>query len=430
MKRAHPPVPTISPKQRFALAFLLTGLTVYVRAAQVQCSVVETGSRTVVPFATFRLYHDHLVMAERETDTTGVFSTGDLPPGSYTVEVSKASFVAATLQLVVGKTPRSCVIQIDRTASISGTVFDQQGTPLTGAAVFALAKPPGQSVREPIINYADGHVATVDGSGHYRLFGLVPGEYAVGLAYGASTFSVGSSGRSETEEGLGSGVLYFPSQNNGQRQWIKLASSEEYQRADFDVPTTVQHDVEGTIEMGTSGRPETCWLALTSSTQPALATAVTQSGLDGKFKFSRLPEGSYSLLVSGPVSSRGPRGAELEKDRYFSRAEIDVAANVRDVSIKLVKAKEATFVLRTSDDYGSCPKQITVLLNSLEDWATDLHETIRLYANRPILIGGLAPTRYSLTVEALSEPKCHVKYPAFVDASSVSGPIVLDLIRQ
>jgi len=124
------------------------------------------------------------------TDAQGRFEIKELPAGRYTMTASKGGFVAlqygqrrpsesgTPIELGDGQTIDKLSIALPRGSVLGGRITDEFGEPVANASVTALRyvyaagtrrmAPAGQNARD-----------TTDDQGHFRLFGLPPGEYYV-----------------------------------------------------------------------------------------------------------------------------------------------------------------------------------------------------------------------------------------------------------
>lgn len=119
------------------------------------------------------------------TDDRGRFTISALPAGSYAITATKAAYVTAAYGATrVGGAGTPVVLatgqELDVTLSLSrggviaGTIRDEHGAAMAGAAVVAVnleTVVPGSSIAPP--------VTWTDDRGGFRLYGLAPGDYAV-----------------------------------------------------------------------------------------------------------------------------------------------------------------------------------------------------------------------------------------------------------
>src|ERR1051325_6854011 len=121
------------------------------------------------------------------TDDQGVYDLSELPAGRYTLNVSKAGFVALSygqrrplqagtpLQLLDGQQLKGVDFRLPRGSVVAGRISDEDGEPM-----------PGVTVRVMRYQYLQGDrrlmpagAGQTDDKGQYRVWGLMPGEYYV-----------------------------------------------------------------------------------------------------------------------------------------------------------------------------------------------------------------------------------------------------------
>lgn len=145
------------------------------------------------------------------TDDNGVFELTDLPPGRYTLSVSKTGFVGLTygqrrplqagtpLQLADGQQLEGIEFRLPRGSVIAGHVFDELGDPMPGVSIRALRYQYAQGERQLVP--AGG--ATTDDQGAFRMWGLNPGEYYLNAVAQNFNFGRGARGAPAGRGGVG-----------------------------------------------------------------------------------------------------------------------------------------------------------------------------------------------------------------------------------
>jgi hypothetical protein len=122
-------------------------------------------------------------------DAAGRFEFSNLPPGRYRLIAEPGPAAARYLTaeypdsasepplLVVDDRPfDEITIPLPRAAVITGRVVNERGESLTGAVVSAIGVLPGNRIRRHI---GLPPIARTDDTGHFRIFGLSPGEYVL-----------------------------------------------------------------------------------------------------------------------------------------------------------------------------------------------------------------------------------------------------------
>src|SRR5579862_434226 len=297
------------------------------------------------------------------SDAQGRFAFVDLPAGSYSIKAEKTGYLSSgfgesrpdgddqQLPLVYGQHITDVVIRLWKLCSISGTVSDDSGEPIVGAAVKAFAVRAGYGGS---VAWATS-MARTDDRGTYRLWRLRPDyRYFVGIvpeqvSYpqlpgepgpGASANQDDRSSAMKEEVGMvarrdgveavtmgnlrllsdtlvtpqmaGSAVrVYEPSfvptgaETTGV-QPIKMAPCEEISGIDFRLHAVPTRRISGVV-VGPSQQVSSVAVRLIRSGTAAdridLETALTFTDPTGAFVFPAVPEGSYELrLLELPVS--------------------------------------------------------------------------------------------------------------------------------
>jgi hypothetical protein len=406
---------------------ILCVLVQFASAATIRGRIVEDHSGSPVASAGVRIVKVGVrgLQADLETDADGRFDAPELTEGDYRIDISKPNFLNASVRLRLSADETSTNLRLIRCGVITGHVSDGQGQPARFAIVWAMQKPTGGA---PLLaDSRTGHHSTVDARGNYRIHNLPPGEYAVVVSYGASTFAVGSSGSASTAPGLGSGFLFYP--DNRRPQFLNIPSGEELRNLDFAIQTSGLHVVSGKVEATTKDK---FWLALSRLDQPALAAAVTQSGDEGGFRFNGIPDGSYQLFVSKTDGSRGPEGGYLHAEPLFARSRVDVLSqDVVDIAVRPEQGRSATFLMRLGESSASkeaCPTTAQIVVKSLEDWAVRLERRAPLSLEKAAPMSTLAPAKYVVSVTGLGDT-CYAITNPILDLSGAAdaGPIVVTI---
>ena len=123
-------------------------------------------------------------------DAAGRFELSDLPPGRYRLTVTPgpaaARFLSAEYPDPASEPPLvvsadrlidGITIPLPRAAVITGRVVNERGEPLSGIVVSAIGVLPGNRIRRPQAGLVP--LARTDDNGHFRIFGLPPGDYVL-----------------------------------------------------------------------------------------------------------------------------------------------------------------------------------------------------------------------------------------------------------
>ena len=129
-------------------------------------------------------------MPSGSVDAAGRFELPNLPPGRYRLTVTPGPAAARFLTaeypdpaseppLVVSgnRSIDEITIPLPRAAVITGRVVNERGEPLSGIIVSAIGVLPAIRIRRPQAGLVP--LARTDDHGHFRIFGLPPGDYVL-----------------------------------------------------------------------------------------------------------------------------------------------------------------------------------------------------------------------------------------------------------
>ena len=292
------------------------------------------------------------------TDGAGAFSFTNLPTGRYLVEASKAGYVRAAygarrhdrpgtpITLTDAQKKQVLSLRMARGSVITGRIVDEFGQPAQGARVRAqltrVVNGERTLVEVPIAGAMFGEAA--DDRGVYRLYGLPAGDYLVSATprnsgigdirrMSESEIRAAEQAIKEPQSPLepdeppvmvGYTAVFFPGVlSASQASVITLRSGEERHGVDFAVQFVRTATVEGTVVAPGSLRPESVELLMLPKQAglpglggPAvfLAGSARRVGPDGKFTFTGVAPGSYTLSARMNAQEGTPLWANANVD--------------------------------------------------------------------------------------------------------------------
>ena len=289
------------------------------------------------------------------TDQQGRFEFKELPAGRYTMTASKGGFVSlqygqrrptesgTPIELGDGQTMEKIAIALPRGSVLGGRITDEFGEPVANASVSAWRyayqggarrmMPAGQNARD-----------TTDDQGHYRLFGLPPGDYYVS----ATLRSGGPEVTDPMGELSGYAATYFPGTSNvAEATRVTLAVSQENTGISFGLIATRLVRVSGQVIMS-DGAPATSGMVVlvptNTSGRPGIAMQQGGAGnrIDqtGAFRLTNVATGRYQVQARAG-------------GREFELARLDLSVGTDDVDgLTLVTAPGSTLTGSVVSDTG------------------------------------------------------------------------------
>lgn len=232
------------------------------------------------------------------TDENGEFLLTNVPDGEITLSAIHPDYVSATSETVTakpGQTTTGVTIEMSPGGTIEGIVLDRNGSPMAGETVM---------VFNTGFDYSSN--ATSDDVGEFRISGLAPDSYYVGL------------------------------QNEGQQGWIDQSTAE-----------IVTITGEETVYVEIGGIPDGATIigrVLDNGSPLAEAQVMCMGPLrmfspvatdeDGGFRFEGLKPGEYTLFVMGYEGL-------MRVVRITNQPEVNVEINIIDGTIRGTITNEA-----------------------------------------------------------------------------------------
>lgn len=291
------------------------------------------------------------------TDAQGRFEVKQLPAGRYTINASKAGFVTlqygqrrpsesgTPIELGDGQALDKLTIALPRGSVLGGRITDEFGEPVANASVIAMRYSYAGGGRRLTAAPGSNSRDTTDDQGHYRLFGLPPGEYFV-----SATLRSGPEAADPTGEVSGYAATYFPGTPNlNEAARVTLAVSQENTAVSFGLIATRLVRVSGQV-LTSSGEPSAGGnvLLLPGGTATGRGIQLQQGGGGGRidrtgaFTIANVAPGRYQVQARS-----GGRGGDGEL------AKMDLVVGAEDVSgVTLVTAPGAVVTGLVVSDTG------------------------------------------------------------------------------
>jgi hypothetical protein len=259
------------------------------------------------------------------TDAQGRFEIRELAAGRYTMTASKGGFVTlqygqrrpgesgTPLELADGQVLDKLLIGLPRGSVIGGRVTDEFGEPVANAVVTALQYAYRGGARRIV---PAGARDTTDDQGHYRLFGLPPGDYFVSA--NLRTGEVTDPG----DEAFGFAPTYFPgTPSPAEAGRVRVELAQENNSVSFGLIATRLVRVSGQVISSMGGPPPGGTVVLRPPGNARGVAGFMEGGgaridATGAFRIANVAPGRYQL-----EARTGARGSG-----EFGRLDITVGA--------------------------------------------------------------------------------------------------------
>jgi hypothetical protein len=289
------------------------------------------------------------------TDPQGKFEIKELAAGRYTVSASKAGYVTmqfgqrradqagggTILDVLDKQIVEKIQFALPRGAVITGRVLDEFGEPIAGANVSASRYRFLGGTRRMTPSGTDN----TDDQGHFRIYGLPPGDYFVSgtLRSQAAMMFVPAMSSTETE---GYAPSYYPGTPNlAEAQRVAVKGGQELTGINFALTATRLARIRGRVT-SPSGEPAAGVMVMMNAADPTNAMPFMIAGNaqtrgDGTFQLSGVAPGTYTITTRAMLN---PMSSEAGQLRVTVGAE-----DIDNVLITMSAGAIARGVVRTDD---------------------------------------------------------------------------------
>ena len=364
----------------------------------------------------------------------GSFVVAGLPAGRYTVSASKPGWIRGSfgavkpgrsgvaIALVAAQRVNDVLVRMARGGVVTGTVTDENGRPLPGVAVRLMQYRIQEGVR--ILNpLAAADSDLTDDRGEYRMFGLLPGEYAVAAI-------PPDAGTPPTRSPSGGTVAYVPVYYPGttvaaDARTISVSSGGEISGVNLRMQFVRTARIEGSITGGDAIAPQDIQITLTPfTTAPAFpgdgGAAALSTSLrliaaprpDRTFSYVGVAPGRYTLLaraVERPPATPGASYASVIRGVTTMWAMAEIAVDGSDLPGVILALQPPMTISgrvrleRTAAPAGAPPIDLTrvrVILSPAaarpDVLAMAIAPATNAKANGEFTLSGVMPGRYRI----------------------------------
>lgn len=303
------------------------------------------------------------------TTLDGAFSLDKVPPGTYWVVAQLAGYLSPLSQLspmerakagddalkAVQSTAEKIVVQpnqsarvdirIERGASISGIVRYDDGSPAPGVNPMLMKLDKDGKWKD--LGVVSTLPANTDDHGRYRIYGLLPGKYAVKATLPTIQAASGLGAMPSVTSSMGDMLLVYSGGAFHKKdvKSIEVGPGEEVDGVDVIFPIDNLHTIAGTVVAKSDQHPVNAgWASLedVDTKEQVRGTTIEQ---DGSFHLNYILDGQYILKVDGaadteksPDAASGGIFAQLAHGKTlksYGSAELPIAVKSDSTSLLL-----------------------------------------------------------------------------------------------
>jgi len=275
-------------------------------------TAADTGAPVKRALITLRPNSRPLEPVTVTADAQGVYEAKNLEPGTYMASCSKTGYVTTsykakragqegeTLILSDDGVMKDVDFQLPRGAAIAGTISDEDGEPVSGVSVQAMAKVFNQGKAK----LESRTSAKTDDRGNYRLYDLPPGRYYV-QAGGKSIMDMAMSMTQGSAPPAPYSIVIYPSATRtNDAQAITLQAGAEVAGINMQMRGDYTYKVSGKIMDMRSAKPMAGAVVMVSGEDMMQSMGTpTQTRPDGTFHLAPLAPGHYQMMIVDPANA-------------------------------------------------------------------------------------------------------------------------------
>jgi hypothetical protein len=413
-------------------------------AADLSGLVTAEHDGSPVVAAAITLRSEGKVVAELETDSSGIFKAAKLPAAEYVVSIAKASYTAAERRVTLTDKGADVTLQIAKLGVISGRVLDRQGKGIRNMVVAAIPAPADGG--PPALYNTRPTGAVTDSNGRYRVFGLPAGNY----------YAVALAGNPRSQANVTNGLIADTSHGNTAQMYptvLPIHNGDEQSNINFTGYSGPLFSIKGIVIGPGPDTPYRVSLVAEGVGIP-VADATAQPGKE--FQFDRVAPGTYKIVASRLASS-GLNIADLINSGQIVVTAANQEAILRELqlsqSVQAAQAKgnaqkiepafgETTVTVVTQDLTGvtlaarpgiepkllyqaaySCPTSVQLTLSPVEYMGTGSSGR-SLTAGVETALPAMAPAMFAVSVNLPADSGCYAQTTRIDFRNFSSGSVI------
>jgi hypothetical protein len=194
-------------------------------------------------------------------------------------------------------------IRLERGASISGTVRYDDGSPAPGVNPMLMSLDKDGKWKD--LGSVSATPASTDDEGRYRLYGLLPGKYAVKASLPTTQIAVGLGAMPSIHSSMGDMLMVYSGGALHEKDVkpVEVGSGDNVGGVDVVFPIDNLHTISGFVVAKTDSHAVNAgWVSLEDSDTKTQVRG-TEIEQDGSFRLNYVLEGQYILKVGGAADT-------------------------------------------------------------------------------------------------------------------------------
>jgi hypothetical protein len=315
------------------------------------------------------------------TGLDGTFSLDKVPPGTYYVLAQLAGYQSPLTQFsamervkaeeATRKAVESAVekvviqpgqsahvdIRLERGASVSGTIRYDDGSPAPAVAPVLITL--GKDGKWKELSASGMLPAMTDDRGHYRIYGVAAGKYAVKATLPTLQTTTGLGASVSMHMNLGDALIVYSGGALDEKDVkpIEVGTGDDVEGVDVVFPLENLHAVSGSVVAKADNHAIDAGTVMLEETDTKAAMRTTTIEQDGSFHLNYVPEGQYVLKVTSAGDTEGPAGADSSSD-LARMMHAKLVKSYGDAELPVTVKSDATGLVIQVPDQAATPPSV------------------------------------------------------------------------
>jgi hypothetical protein len=315
----------------------------------------------------------------------GSFSMDKIPPGTYYVVAQLAGYQSpfsqfsavervkadeATLKAVQNAAEKVVIqagqaahveIRLERGSSISGVIHYDDGSPAPGVLPVLMAQ--GKDGKWKDLSQSSMLPTTTDDRGHYRIFGVAAGKYAVKATLPTLQVTTGLGASANMHMSLGDALIVYSGGAMREKDVkpIEVGTGDDVEGIDVIFPLDNLHAVSGSVVAKADNHPIDSGTIQLEDADTKATLRSTMVEQDGSFHLNYVPEGQYVVHISGAGDTDSAGSPDSGSD-LLRMMRSKVIKSYGDVDLPVTVKSDATGLVLQVPDQSAAPAKAAAVV--------------------------------------------------------------------
>jgi hypothetical protein len=245
-------------------------------------------------------------------------------------------------------------IRLERGASVSGTIRYDDGSPAPAVMPVLMALDKDGKWKD--LSPSGMMPVTTDDRGHYRIFGVTAGKYAIKATLPTTQTTTGLGATVSMHLSMGDALIVYSGGALHEKDIkpVEVGTGDDIEGIDVVFPLDNLHAVSGSVVAKADNHPVDAGTVVLQDADTKSALRTTMVEQDGSFHLNYVPEGQYVLHVSGAGDTDSAGSADSGSD-LARMMHTKILKSYGDAELPVTVKNDAVGLVLQVPDQGATP---------------------------------------------------------------------------